>query len=67
MPILKVELFSGRSQELRDLLAQRLTEVVTDVLGSAPEDVSVILSEIRPTEWFVGGKSYAARLGNQGE
>jgi 4-oxalocrotonate tautomerase len=68
MPILKVELFSGRSHEVRDLLAQRLTEVITDVLGTAPEDVSVIVSEVQPRDWFVGGRSYAARQsGNHGE
>jgi phenylpyruvate tautomerase PptA (4-oxalocrotonate tautomerase family) len=33
-----------------------------------PEDVSVIVSEVQPRDWFVGGRSYAARQsGNHGE
>jgi len=60
MPIIHVELIAGRSPEMKQALAQKLTEAATHVLGVAPEAVRVILREVEAEHWFVGGQSKAA-------
>ncbi len=60
MPIIHVELLAGRSLEMKQALAQKLTEAATETLGVKPEAVRVILHEVEAEHWFVGGQSKAS-------
>lgn len=55
MPILHVHMLEGRDVEKKRLLAQRLTQVIMDTLGSPPEKVRVILSDMPHDSYAVGG------------
>lgn len=59
MPIIRVEMFPGRSFEMKQALADRFIEAFRDVCGSAPSDVAVLFSHVSPHDWFVAGNSYA--------
>lgn len=59
MPILQVHLLEGRDIEKKRLLVKRLTEVICDTLGSPPEKVRVILSDMAHHDYSVGGVLYA--------
>lgn len=51
MPHIVVQMFPGRTQEVKMALAKKLQQVVVDELGSKPEHVSVAFDDITPAEW----------------
>ncbi len=55
MPTLHVELFEGRSVELKRALAQELTAACVRVLGGSAAGVDVIFSDIARHNWATGG------------
>mgnify|MGYP002717519545 CR=1 FL=1 len=60
MPLVRIELFPGRSPALKQEIATRITQMLSDVAGIAPEATSVIFQETPPADWFVAGWSHAA-------
>lgn len=59
MPIVRVELFPGRSAELKAEIAQALTDALEQVAGIRPEATTVTFTEVEQHDWFVGGKAYS--------
>jgi 4-oxalocrotonate tautomerase len=61
MPIVRVEILEGRSQERKAELIRRLSEAVVESLEVRPEQVRVLLYELPAEHWAVGGETMAAR------
>jgi len=55
MPIVRVEMYEGRSMDQKRELARDLTEVVARVTGNSADAVHVIIEEIRRENWAIGG------------
>jgi 4-oxalocrotonate tautomerase len=55
MPTIHVELFEGRTVELKRALAQELTAAVVRVLGGSPDGVDVIFQDVARHDWATGG------------
>ncbi|WP_434713618.1 4-oxalocrotonate tautomerase family protein (plasmid) [Rhizobium sp. YTUHZ045] len=60
MPHVKFELLSGRDERMKAELAARITQFFVDVLGSVPSNVTVVLSDVKPSDWFIAGAPQAA-------
>ncbi len=58
MPIVQIHLLEGRDLEKKRLLVKRITETVCETLGSKPEKVRVILSDMAHHDYSVGGVLY---------
>lgn len=56
MPVIKVEMFSGRTTEQKRDLAKVLTQGYVDVCGGKPESVHIIFKDVDRADWSVGGK-----------
>jgi 4-oxalocrotonate tautomerase len=56
MPIVRIELWEGRTLEQKDALIQNVTKAVEKSIGVKPEDVIVILNEVHKDHWGVAGK-----------
>jgi 4-oxalocrotonate tautomerase len=56
MPMIRVEMFEGRTKEQRQALAKELTEGTCRALGCKPEAVQIILTDIRKENWAEAGK-----------
>lgn len=56
MPIVDVTLLVGRSTERKTALIKALTETVVETLEAPPQTVRVILREVSPSHYAVGGK-----------
>ena len=56
MPIIRVELLVGRTNEVKETLANKLTEAVVETLQVSPQNVRVLLHEVEGEHWFIGGK-----------
>ncbi|MBS0374376.1 MAG: 2-hydroxymuconate tautomerase family protein [Proteobacteria bacterium] len=59
MPIIRVEMFTGRSREQKRALARELTEAFVRVAGGKPEGVTVILQDVAKEDWAVAGELMA--------
>lgn len=59
MPTYRIELFEGRSVEQKRKLAEEITRVTTEVLGSAPESVDIIITDVQRHNWSTGGKLWS--------
>lgn len=59
MPMITVEMFSGRTKEQKQKLVQALTQAFVDTAGGTAESVQIILSDIDKDNWAVAGKLYS--------
>ncbi|MDM8000277.1 MAG: 2-hydroxymuconate tautomerase family protein [Dehalococcoidia bacterium] len=55
MPIVRVEMWPGRTHEQKAELARRITEAVVSVAKTTPEATIVIFEDVAKENWAVGG------------
>ena len=55
MPIVRIEMLQGRSPKVKNELIARVTDAVVTTLGVDPQQVRVLLYELPPEHWAVGG------------
>ena len=55
MPIITVEMYSGRSQRDKDRLAEAITEDVVNILKVDKKDVIVVFQEATHGNWYASG------------
>jgi 4-oxalocrotonate tautomerase len=59
MPIVQIELLSGRSLDQKRALAEKVTGAICDSLDVKPEAVSIILREMDHEDFAKAGKLWA--------
>ena len=59
MPIVRIDLVAGRSPDRIRNLISRVTEAVVATLEVRPEQVRVLLTEVSPEHWAIGGATMA--------
>ncbi|MEJ8839480.1 tautomerase family protein [Ramlibacter sp. AN1133] len=57
MPTLQLKITPPQSTERLSLLARRLTDLSTEVLGKRREVTAVVIEELWPGRWFIGGRN----------
>ncbi len=55
MPIINVQMYSGRNQREKDQLAEAITEDVTKILGVKKEEVIIVFTEATHGNWYASG------------
>lgn len=55
MPVIRVEMFSGRTEDQKRALVKELTEGFVRAAGGDPEHVHVILADVDKSDWGFGG------------
>ena len=63
MPVIIVEMYTGRTAEQKAALAQKLTEGTMEVLEVRPDQVRVIIHEVPKENYAIGGKTVAELQG----
>lgn len=56
MPFLTVRMLAGRSSEQKRALVRDLTNAVSRNLNVEPDRVNVVIHEVEPGNWAIGGK-----------
>ncbi|MDD5111168.1 MAG: 2-hydroxymuconate tautomerase family protein [Candidatus Altiarchaeota archaeon] len=56
MPVVRIDMWEGRTLEQKDDLIREVTEAVVKALKVSHQDVVVILSEVSKDHWGVGGQ-----------
>ncbi len=51
MPHATIKIWPGKTEEQKQLLAERITEVITETLEGKKESVSVSIIEVEPNKW----------------
>ena len=46
MPIIRVEMFAGRTEQQKRALVRELTDAFVNVAGGTPESVNVVITDI---------------------
>ena len=67
MPIIRIELLQGRTSAVKAELVARVTDAVVTALGVDAEQVRVLLYELPPEHWAVGGQTKAAQKSVSGQ
>ncbi len=55
MPFIQITLWEGRSADQKAEIAKGITEVVSRVAGVAPNAVTIIFSDVKKSDWSIGG------------
>ncbi|MGI9421226.1 MAG: 2-hydroxymuconate tautomerase [Geminicoccaceae bacterium] len=56
MPVIRVEMFEGRTKEQKRALAKELTAAFVNTAGGAPEQVHIVMTDVAKDDWAVAGK-----------
>ncbi len=56
MPIVRVEMFTGRTHAQKQELARAITEAVVNIAHTTPDQTIVVFSEVEREDWAVAGK-----------
>jgi 4-oxalocrotonate tautomerase len=55
MPIVNVQMYSGRTQKEKDRLAEAISEDVVKILKVSKEEVIVLFTEAPHGNWYAAG------------
>ncbi len=55
MPIIRVEMWPGRTHTQKAELAKRITQVVVEVAKTTPEATIVVFEDVAKENWAAGG------------
>ena len=55
MPIVRVEMWPGRTQSQKAELARVITEAVVTIAHTTPESTIVIFADVAKENWAIGG------------
>ena len=56
MPLLRVEMFEGRTNETKRKLVTELTEATARALNCPEDSVSVMITDVSKDDWGIGGE-----------
>ncbi|MFS8050997.1 4-oxalocrotonate tautomerase [Rhizobium sp. BR 314] len=56
MPILRLEMHPGRTQDQKRAFVREVTKAAVETLACPPESVEIIITEISKDAWATAGK-----------
>jgi len=60
MPIVRVELLSGRTPQIKAKAAKEITEVVTRNFGVPAEQTFVVFVDVARHDWAIAGRTLSS-------
>ncbi len=61
MPIVRIEMLPGRTQQQKDDLIKAMTDAMSSIAKTSKEAVHVIIVETAAEHWGMGGETISAR------
>ncbi|WP_029352884.1 tautomerase family protein [Bosea sp. 117] len=55
MPIIRVEMLTGRTREQKQELAESLTSEMARIAKCTPASVQIVFTEVEREDWAIGG------------
>lgn len=60
MPIVRIEMLAGRSAQVKQQLAQEMTQTMVRLCHCDPAHVYVMFSDVAHEDWAVAGQLFAS-------
>lgn len=54
-------MFEGRTEEQKQLLAEKVTQAVHESIGASKESIVVFIEDMKKEDYAVGGKLFSQR------
>ena len=67
MPIISVSILAGRPAKAKQQLLKALSDATVTTLGVPASTVRILLTEVAPENWAVGGISKAQNIDTAGD
>jgi 4-oxalocrotonate tautomerase len=61
MPMIKVEMFPGRTLDQKRKFAKVVTDSFVEICGGTPQSVHVVFADVPASEWAVAGELCSER------
>ena len=61
MPIIRVEMFEGRTDEQKADMAEALTEAFIRTAGGNPDSVQIVITDVAKSNWASGGTLWSEK------
>ncbi len=55
MPMIRVEMYEGRTVDQKRALVKQVTEAFIDTCGGTPESVQVMITDVSKEDWATAG------------
>ncbi len=55
MPIVRIEMLTGRSAEQKAKLAEAITRAMIEIAKAKPEDTNIVFQDVDRGDWAVAG------------
>lgn len=62
MPVIRVEMFEGRSRDQKRALVRAMTDALINTCGGNPDAVQVIIEDVKKENWGSGGELCADKF-----
>ncbi len=62
MPFVQITMLEGRTIEQKHDLIKRLTDATAGALGGDPARIRVVIYEVSPDAWGIGGQPVSATI-----
>ena len=56
MPIIHIEMWEGRTKEVKKQIVEGVTKTLCDATGCPPEKVIIVIDDIKKENWAENGK-----------
>ncbi len=64
MPVVKIDMWSGRSVEEKEKIIQKVTDAICETCGCPKEAVTVVIDEIPKENWGSAGEQHSKKFKN---
>lgn len=61
MPIIRVEMFKGRTQDQKRALAKEVTDAFLRTCGGTPDSVQVVIVDMEKSDWSKAGVLFSEK------
>ena len=62
MPVVKIDLWSGRNEEQKEAIIKKVTEAIVETVGCPKEAVTVVIDEIPKENWGSAGEQHSKKF-----
>ena len=62
MPVIKIDMWSGRNEEQKEIIIKKVTDAIVEACGCPKEAVTVVFDDIPKENWGSGGEQHSKKF-----
>ena len=64
MPVVKIDMWAGRTEEQKEAIIKKVTDAIVESCGCPKEAVTVVIDDIPKENWGSGGEQHSKKFKN---